>query len=82
MTDPMTGSQAGAGGVTQDPTRTPAAAQTGAGAPGAPGGTGQRPERAGSFSLDIEERSIRDALRDYVYKIRSGDPGRCRRSSA
>ncbi len=33
------------------------------------------PERAGSFSLDVERRSIPQALRDYVNKIRSGDPG-------
>jgi D-xylose transport system permease protein len=33
------------------------------------------PERAGEFSLDIEERSIPDAFRGWVNKIRSGDPG-------
>jgi D-xylose transport system permease protein len=32
-------------------------------------------ERASSFSLDVEERSIPDALRGYVGKLRSGDPG-------
>src|SRR5690349_4386381 len=32
-------------------------------------------ERASSFSLDIEERGIGDALRGYVDKLRSGDPG-------
>ena len=71
MTDPITQSQAGAGGSTADPTRTSAAAQTGA---GAPGGAGQ-PDRPSSFSLDIERRTIPDAIRDYVYKVRSGDPG-------
>ena len=34
--------------------------------------TGNRP---GSFSLDIERRSIPDAARGYVNKLRSGDPG-------
>jgi D-xylose transport system permease protein len=72
MSDPITQSQAGPGGASADPTQAPAATQTGA---GAPGGAGRTPERASAFSLDIEERSIRDALRDYVYKIRSGDPG-------
>src|SRR5689334_3536317 len=68
MTDPITQSQAGAGGSTEDPTRTAAAAQSGA------GGAGQ-PDRPSSFSLDIERRTISDAVRDYVYKVRSGDPG-------
>jgi D-xylose transport system permease protein len=36
---------------------------------------GQRPERASSFALDIEERDITDALRGYLAKLRSGDPG-------
>jgi D-xylose transport system permease protein len=34
-----------------------------------------KPERAGEFSLDIEERSIRDAINDWVTKLRTGDPG-------
>jgi D-xylose transport system permease protein len=33
------------------------------------------PDRAGAFSLDIEERSIADAVRDWVIRLRSGDPG-------
>ncbi|NUS56627.1 MAG: ABC transporter permease, partial [Streptomycetaceae bacterium] len=32
-------------------------------------------ERASSFSLDVEERGIGEALRGYVGKLRSGDPG-------
>jgi len=32
-------------------------------------------ERPSSFSLDIEERGIKDAVRGYVGKLRSGDPG-------
>ena len=31
--------------------------------------------RASSFSLDIERRSISDGFRDYVNRIRSGEPG-------
>ena len=34
-----------------------------------------RPERASEFSLDVEERSIQDAIRDWIGRIRSGDPG-------
>ena len=33
------------------------------------------PERASSFSLDVEERSISDAVRSWVFRLRSGDPG-------
>jgi D-xylose transport system permease protein len=33
------------------------------------------PERASEFSLDVEERSIQDAIRDWIGRIRSGDPG-------
>jgi D-xylose transport system permease protein len=33
------------------------------------------PERAGEFSLDIEERSIEDSFRGWIIKLRSGDPG-------
>jgi D-xylose transport system permease protein len=32
-------------------------------------------ERASGFSLDIEERSIRDAVNDWVGRLRTGDPG-------
>lgn len=32
-------------------------------------------ERAGQFSLDVEERSIKDAFRDWLIKLRTGDPG-------
>lgn len=32
-------------------------------------------DRASDFSLDIEERSVRDALTDWVTKLRTGDPG-------
>lgn len=38
-------------------------------------GTLPRPERASSFSLDVEERSIRDAVNDWVGRLRTGDPG-------
>jgi D-xylose transport system permease protein len=34
-----------------------------------------RPERSGEFSLDVEERSIPDAIRGWVNRLRSGDPG-------
>ncbi|WP_375498752.1 sugar ABC transporter permease [uncultured Jatrophihabitans sp.] len=37
--------------------------------------TGSTPERASSFSLDVERRSIRDALQGYVDKLRTGEPG-------
>jgi D-xylose transport system permease protein len=33
------------------------------------------PERASSFSLDVEERSIADAVRSWVIRLRTGDPG-------
>ncbi len=32
-------------------------------------------DRASSFSLDVEERSIPQAFKDWLFKIRSGDPG-------
>jgi D-xylose transport system permease protein len=32
-------------------------------------------DRAGAFSLDIEERSITDAFRGWIYRLRTGDPG-------
>jgi D-xylose transport system permease protein len=35
----------------------------------------QRPERASEFSLDIEERSIGDAVTGWITKLRTGDPG-------
>ena len=38
----------------------------------APGAAG---DRASSFSLDVERRTIPDALRDYVNNLRSGEPG-------
>lgn len=38
-------------------------------------GTLPTAERASEFSLDVEERSIRDALGDWVGKLRTGDPG-------
>jgi D-xylose transport system permease protein len=34
-----------------------------------------KPEGAGEFSLDIEERSIGDAVKGWVNQLRSGDPG-------
>ena len=34
--------------------------------------TGHQP---GSFSLDVERRGVSDAFRQYINKIRSGDPG-------
>jgi D-xylose transport system permease protein len=47
--------------------------------PGAPPSPGTPPargaERASSFSLDVEERGISGAAREYVGKLRSGDPG-------
>jgi D-xylose transport system permease protein len=33
------------------------------------------PARAGSFSLDIERRTIQEGLRSYTNRIRSGEPG-------
>ncbi|MGZ4566112.1 MAG: sugar ABC transporter permease [Blastococcus sp.] len=38
-------------------------------------GTGQTPERASSFSLDLDRRDVRDAVRGYVDRLRSGEPG-------
>ena len=34
------------------------------------------------FALDIEEKSISDAFTGWIGKLRTGDPGPCRRSSA
>jgi D-xylose transport system permease protein len=39
------------------------------------GGKPPKPERAGEFSLDVEERSIPGALTGWVNRLRSGDPG-------
>ena len=36
---------------------------------------GPSPDRAGGFSLDVEERSIPEAITGWVRKLRSGDPG-------
>jgi len=52
---------------TTDPTTTPAA-RMGA-------GTDESLGRATGFSLDVERRSIVDALRDYVGRLRTGEPG-------
>jgi D-xylose transport system permease protein len=38
-------------------------------------GTLPRDDRPSEFSLDVEERSIRDAVRDWVTRLRTGDPG-------
>jgi D-xylose transport system permease protein len=43
--------------------------------PETPVATGAAPERPGDFSLDIEERSIGDAVKGWVNRLRSGDPG-------
>jgi D-xylose transport system permease protein len=63
MSDPTTESRSEA----VDPTKQPAATM-GAGVPDGPG-------RPSSFALDIDRRGIREAVRGYVYKVRSGDPG-------
>jgi D-xylose transport system permease protein len=34
-----------------------------------------RPERPGDFSLDVERRTVPDAVRGYIGRLRSGDPG-------
>jgi D-xylose transport system permease protein len=36
---------------------------------------GSSTERASSFSLDVEERSIPEAFRGWIVRLRSGDPG-------
>ena len=43
--------------------------------PDAPVASGSAPNRPGDFSLDVEERSIPDAMKDWVNRLRSGDPG-------
>jgi D-xylose transport system permease protein len=68
MTDPITQSQAGAGGAGEDPTGRPAVDVT-------RGGPASSTERASGFSLDVDRRGIGDAFRGYWDKIRSGDPG-------
>src|SRR3954453_10973277 len=60
MSDPATGSRLGA-----PPAEQAARPPTG----------GQPPDRASSFSLDVDRRGIADAARGYVYKVRSGEPG-------
>jgi D-xylose transport system permease protein len=45
--------------------------QTAAGGAPAPG----KGERASSFSLDVDRRNVSDALREYVGRLRSGEPG-------
>src|SRR3954469_23358441 len=70
MTDPT--SSNGPGRVTEDPTRKPAVATPATAGTGSPVST---TERASSFSLDIERRTIPDAFRGYWGKIRSGEPG-------
>jgi D-xylose transport system permease protein len=37
--------------------------------------TDQTTERASSFSLDIDRRNVRDAVRGYLDRLRSGEPG-------
>lgn len=38
--------------------------------------TGTRPgDRSSAFSLDVEERSISDAFRGWIIRLRTGDPG-------
>ena len=41
----------------------------------APPEKGAGPERASSFSLDVERQTIPGAFRAYIGKLRSGDPG-------
>ena len=40
-----------------------------------PPATGSSSERASSFSLDVDRRNVPDAIRDYVGRLRSGEPG-------
>jgi D-xylose transport system permease protein len=67
MSDRTIDPQVDAEGPVREPTGT-AAAPAGPG----PAGTTDRP---GSFSLDIERRGISDAVRGYLVKLRSGEPG-------
>jgi len=46
----------------------------GSGAPAAPA-PGATSERASSFSLDVDRRNVPDAIREYVGRLRSGEPG-------
>ena len=41
----------------------------------APPAKGAGPERASSFSLDVERQTVAGAFRAYIGKLRSGDPG-------
>ena len=41
----------------------------------APPAKGAGPERASSFSLDVERQTVPGAFRAYIGKLRSGDPG-------
>ena len=43
--------------------------------PATGGGKSQTTERASSFSLDLDRRDVRDALRGWVNRLRSGEPG-------
>ena len=43
--------------------------------PARPRPTGAGPERASSFSLDVERQTVGDAFRGYVNRLRSGEPG-------
>jgi D-xylose transport system permease protein len=63
MSDPTIESRSEDVDLTKQP-----AATMGAGVPGGSGAPG-------SFALDVDRRGIRDAVRGYVYKVRSGDPG-------
>src|SRR6195952_4688921 len=45
---------------------------SGAGTPPPSGGSS---ERASSFSLDVDRRNVPDAIREYVGRLRSGEPG-------
>jgi D-xylose transport system permease protein len=67
MSDRTTDTPTGSSDASQDPTRKPAARQ------GA--GTDESMGRASSFSLDVGRRSIPDAFRGYMIKVRSGEPG-------
>src|SRR3954469_24876884 len=43
--------------------------------PPAPPDTSGATDRPGGFSLDIDRRGIRDAVRGYLTRLRSGEPG-------
>ena len=65
MSDRSSDTEAGATSLTKS---------TAEGAPSAPDSHGS-PDRASSFSLDVDRRGIGDAFRGYWDKIRSGEPG-------